>query len=232
MRRVCAGKSTSYAIGEAGELFSWGGRMCGLLGHGDKEDQPSPKRVETLRGVRMSTVEIGDGHALALAEDGQVYAWGGKMWREVFGDLGVDQQLVPELVEALRGVRVCSVAAGTHRSHAVADTGEALTWGYDGNAQDPHGCYLVPLSHDDEQWPCPQPEPVESLQGIKVDAIAAITSHALALANDVSVYSWTSWDAEKRGGLGSAPFVKRGRRAVPELGRIAELRAALPFGRS
>jgi alpha-tubulin suppressor-like RCC1 family protein len=34
----------------------------------------TPKRVEALRGVRMSSVSAGICHVLALAEDGQVYA--------------------------------------------------------------------------------------------------------------------------------------------------------------
>jgi hypothetical protein len=58
VRRVCAGASTAFAIGEDGELFSWGGG-CQGLGHGDEQDQPSPKRVEALRGVPVSCVAIG-----------------------------------------------------------------------------------------------------------------------------------------------------------------------------
>jgi hypothetical protein len=59
VRQVCASFGTAFAIGGAGELFSWGAGRCGLLGHGDTQDQPSPKRVEALRGVRMSNVSTG-----------------------------------------------------------------------------------------------------------------------------------------------------------------------------
>jgi alpha-tubulin suppressor-like RCC1 family protein len=76
VRRVFAGIDTAFAIGEAGELFSWGIGMSGLLGHGDEQDQPSPKRVEAVRGVPVSSVAFGMFHVLALAEDGLVYAWG------------------------------------------------------------------------------------------------------------------------------------------------------------
>jgi alpha-tubulin suppressor-like RCC1 family protein len=48
-----------YAIVEDGELFSWGTGEDGLLGHGDTNDQPSPKRVEVLRDVRVSSVACG-----------------------------------------------------------------------------------------------------------------------------------------------------------------------------
>jgi alpha-tubulin suppressor-like RCC1 family protein len=47
----------------------------GLLAHGDAQYQHSPKRIEALRGVRVSSVSVGWEHALALAEDGLVYAF-------------------------------------------------------------------------------------------------------------------------------------------------------------
>jgi hypothetical protein len=179
-RRVFAGQGSdiieaynAFAIGEAGELFSWGFGEDSCLGHSDEEDQPSPKRVEALRGVRVSSVSVGMQHALALAEDGLVYSWGvntqqsrsSTSWNE----------LLPTPVEALRGVRVGSIAAGGHRSYAVA-TGEVWAWGWDDD-------YYTPLGHD-EEMDCPVPKPIEALRGVKVDAVAATDSHTLALADD------------------------------------------------
>jgi alpha-tubulin suppressor-like RCC1 family protein len=80
VRHVCAGACVAFAIGEGGELFSWGVGDDGVLGHGDTQNQPLPKRVEALRGVRVSSASIGNLHALALAEDGLVYAWRGPSW--------------------------------------------------------------------------------------------------------------------------------------------------------
>jgi alpha-tubulin suppressor-like RCC1 family protein len=73
VRRVCAGDGIAFAIGEDGEVFSWGEGINGLLGHGNTRGQPSRKRVEALRGLRISSVSVGIGHALALTEDGLVY---------------------------------------------------------------------------------------------------------------------------------------------------------------
>jgi alpha-tubulin suppressor-like RCC1 family protein len=124
VRRACAGSCTTFAIGEAGELFSWGRGMFGLLGHGDEQSQRSPKRVEALRGIRVSTVSVGQSHALALTEDGLVYSCGRNDKRAVLGNLHVERELLPKPVELLRNVRVISVAASGGRSCAVADTGE------------------------------------------------------------------------------------------------------------
>jgi alpha-tubulin suppressor-like RCC1 family protein len=40
--RVFAGAEVAFAIGEAGELFSWGFGMRGTPGHGETQDQLSP----------------------------------------------------------------------------------------------------------------------------------------------------------------------------------------------
>jgi alpha-tubulin suppressor-like RCC1 family protein len=116
VRCVVAGSSAAFAVGDGGELFSWGCGDRARLGHGDMEDQPSPKRVEALQGVRLSSVSVGLYHALALAEDGLVYAWGHNWNYAVLGNPHVERELLPKPVEALRGVRVGSIAAALNRS--------------------------------------------------------------------------------------------------------------------
>jgi alpha-tubulin suppressor-like RCC1 family protein len=129
VRWVCAGTGVAFAVGEAGELFSWGRSPHGVLGHGDEEDQPSPKRVEALRGLGVRSLSIGISHALALAEDGMVYAWGSNMYGSTLGNPDVRRELLPKPVEALRGMQLVSVAAGGARTYAVAETGELWAWG-------------------------------------------------------------------------------------------------------
>jgi alpha-tubulin suppressor-like RCC1 family protein len=189
VHHVCAGLSASFAVGEDGELFSWGdgGER---LGHGDTQRQPSPKRVEALRGVRVNSVSIADfGHALALAEEAVVYWWSESGCLNAFCKLQGKGGLLPKPVEALRGVRVASVAAAGLHSYAVADTGELWAWGLDGDG-------LPPLGHN-KQMPCPVPKPIAALWGVKVVAVAASESHVLALASDGDVYAWG--DAEPAG---------------------------------
>jgi E3 ubiquitin-protein ligase HERC2 len=93
-------------------------------------NQPSLKRVEALWDVRMSSVSLGWRHALALSEDGLVYAWGEEQ-RAAFGNLGIPCELLPAPIEALRSVPVGSIAVANGRSYAVADTGELWACGYD-----------------------------------------------------------------------------------------------------
>jgi hypothetical protein len=100
----------------------------------------------------------------ALTEDGLVvYAWGRNVSYAGMGNPHVEEESSTKPVEALRGVRVGSVAAAVARSYAFADTGEVWAWGMD-------GADLVALDHG-ERMLCPLPKPFESLQGIKVDAV-------------------------------------------------------------
>jgi alpha-tubulin suppressor-like RCC1 family protein len=209
VRRVCAGIEAAFAIGEDGEVFSWGcfdswnfGRGL-ILGHGDTRDQPSPTRVEALRDVWVSSVAVGRYHALALAEDGLVYAWGANRDRAVLGNPHVERELLPKTVEALRGVRIGCIAATDHRSYAVADTGEVSAWGCDGVG-------YAPLGHGEHRHCC-LPKPIETLQGVKVDAVAAGCHHTLAQADDGRVYAWGR--GADTGALGVLPI--RGYLRVP-----------------
>jgi alpha-tubulin suppressor-like RCC1 family protein len=191
----------------------------GLLGHGDTQDQHSPKRVEALQGVCVSSVAVGEYRALALAEDGLAYTWSQNEERAVLGSPHVERELLPKPVEALRGVRVGSVAAAGLRSYAVSDTGQVWAWGIE------PGESLAPLGRD-EQMPRHIPKPIESLQGIKVDAVIASFYHTLALADHGSMYAWGSGIAAIRGALGLGASVSDAGVRVPTAQRVPGLRVA------
>jgi alpha-tubulin suppressor-like RCC1 family protein len=154
-------------------------------------------------------------HALALTDDGLVYAWGENNMQTLLGNPNVEWQLLPKPVDALRGVRVGSVAASGFRSYAVADTGELWAWGVEFSD-------FSALGHG-EQNLCLLPKPIESLRGIKVDAVAVASDHTLALADDGSVYAWGYENAAKTGALGLGPSVSDAGVQVPTPQRIPAL---------
>jgi alpha-tubulin suppressor-like RCC1 family protein len=220
VRRVSIGESTAFAIGEAGELSSWGMGGNWVLGHGDTESQPSPKRVEALRDIRVSSVAVGSSHTLALTENGLVYAWGENAERAVLGDPQVEMQLLPTPVEALRGLRVGSIAAAGLRSYAATDTGELWAW----RINLAYGT-STPLGHG-ELYDCQCPKPIASLRGLRVVAVDAGENHTLAVADDGSVYAWGHVRTAKWGSLGLGPTASLAQTAVRTPQRIPALRVA------
>jgi alpha-tubulin suppressor-like RCC1 family protein len=141
VRRVFCRRGAAFAIGDAGECFSWGSGNHNILCHGDTQEQISPKLIKALWSVTVSSVSIGYWHALALAEDGLVYAWGTNTHGATLGIPKFKRVRLPAPIEALRGVRMVGVAAAGNRSYAVADTGELWAWGVNG---------LTLLGHDEQ----------------------------------------------------------------------------------
>jgi hypothetical protein len=53
---VSAGDDPTLVTTEAGVAHSFGSGMSGQLGHGDMENQPTPKAIEAVRGERVKSV--------------------------------------------------------------------------------------------------------------------------------------------------------------------------------
>jgi len=79
VQHVDAGGCSSCAVTEKGEFFIWGGGEFGRLGHGDAEQQDTPKRVEGLSGVKVAAAAICGSNTLVADEDGVVWAFGDRM---------------------------------------------------------------------------------------------------------------------------------------------------------
>jgi alpha-tubulin suppressor-like RCC1 family protein len=116
-------------------------------------------------------------------------------------------------------VRVSRIAAAPYRSYALTDTGELWAWGFDSKS-------VTPLGHGEEKR-CRLPKPIESLRGVKVDAVAASDKHTLALADDGSVRAWGKYVAAARGALGLGPAVRDAGVHVSTPQRIFGLRVGM-----
>ena len=84
--------------------------MRGVLGHGDEQDQPQLKVIEALRGKKVVQVSAG------VPQHGAAGGRGGADLRQrEYGQLGhgdTQDQLLPKVVEALRGKKVLQISAG------------------------------------------------------------------------------------------------------------------------
>jgi alpha-tubulin suppressor-like RCC1 family protein len=175
------------------------------------------KRVEGLRGVSVSSGAFGLYLALALTEDGLLYAWGENRQRTILGNPHVERELLLKPVEALRSVRVGSVAATLLGNFTITDTSEVWSWGWDSLAGQP-----APLSAIASRRIalCPIRLSRSGASGWMRWPPHLITRWR---ADDGSVYAWGNSDAAGRGALGLGSPVRDAKRAVPTPQRILAL---------
>ena len=175
---VSAGGCHSFAITADGAVWSWGYGGFGQLGHGDRQDQLLPKKVEAFAGQRVVAVSAGAHHSLAITADGAVWSWGQGGSRLGHGD--IQDELLPKKVEAFTGQRVVAVSAAGSHSLALTADGAVWSWGW--------GAYGK-LGHGDAH-PQLLPKKIEALAGQRVVAVSAGERHSLALTSDGAVFTW------------------------------------------
>ena len=179
VRSASAGSDHSFVVTECGSLYSFGAGYSGLLGHDTTDQVLSPMLVGALRDTHIVAAAAGLYHALALADDGTVFAWG---WNSD-GELGIGRigrrTLLPDRVRSLCGIRVRSVTAGSRTSAAVTASGQLFTWGEGQFGQLGHDSILNERA----------PRRVELLQGA-CDFVVSGNDHTLVVMCDGSVFGW------------------------------------------
>jgi len=84
---IAAGHHFSLAIKNDGTLWAWGRNVQGQIGQGGSEPSsiPSPTRIGTDNN--WSNVSAGEDHAIAIKQNGTLWAWGGN----AHGQLGTGE---------------------------------------------------------------------------------------------------------------------------------------------
>ena len=204
---ISAGDGYSLALKENGTVYAWGSNSRGQLGNNSTENSDVPVQVSGLEGneilADIVSVSAGDGHSLAVKQDGTVYVWGSNN----NGQLGVGNDVpvnsfgyssVVVQVKGLNGERfltdIISVSAGDGHSLAVKQDGTVYSWGANYNGQ------LGNNSTENSNVPVK----VKSLNGEgvlkNIVSVSAEDAHSLALKRDGTVYAWGS---NNRGQLGN-----------------------------
>lgn len=116
---ACAANATA-AVGEDGNVYTWGSGAHGTLAHNDTQDRSTPEMVRDLSGSAIIMIAAGDCHMMACTET-DTYSWG---WNAA-GQLGLEHeedQLRPHIVESLRGKKVLSIGCGAAHTLAAVET--------------------------------------------------------------------------------------------------------------
>ncbi|EQC36549.1 hypothetical protein SDRG_05998 [Saprolegnia diclina VS20] len=192
--KVVAGFGHSMAIDSCGQAYSCGYNEHGQLGLNHVRIMTEFTKIPAFAGSFVKDIACGQQHNLALVISSpvhgsvaQCYTWG----LGALGQLGHGTRrslMEPELVTGLPEP-IVGVAAGSHHSVAVDETGAVYTWGHSEYGQ--HGVafngrdlydnrkYFVPVKH-------------ESLR----DIISVTCGSHFTLATDVHgvLHSW-GWNA-------------------------------------
>ena len=160
---VACGWETSAAISDDGQLYVWG-RTDDLLPRGEMDADGA---VKALRNVGLRTVVLGFSHALALARNGDAFAFG---TLNKHGQGGWPVRLVAS--------KIVQIAAGSTHSLLLTSEGEVLSFGSSGDGK---------LGREDAT-DCSEPLPVEFKD--RVVAIAAGCDHSVAVTENGEAFAW------------------------------------------
>lgn len=172
--QVAASSTHVLALGENGDVFSWGKRALGRDGEG-----LLPDRVIGLPDSIVS-VAAGKNHSLAITEAGQLFAWGSG----ASGALGFDsdeEEDRPVLVTELADHVITEVAAGDDFSLLLTDDGKVLSCGSNAYGQLGQGASI--------RSSCIA-KPLRALAPHKVVGIAAGFNHAACVTMDGHAFTW------------------------------------------
>lgn len=205
VRSVAASGVVAYCVLEDGSLWSWGSSKRGALGQGVGVVQsPRPRRVafvnenerepaERERPVIISSVSAGWGHALALAEGGEVFAWG---W-PAHGRLGRPCHI--RRGEGMQEEKEDESQGGDEESRGGGSNNEALkaspntspnaspNTSPNGFSSSPDPAFVESRLHALCAW---SPRPVPGLHGADVVAVECGNDHSLALTRAGVVLSF------------------------------------------
>ncbi|MBA0864601.1 hypothetical protein Goshw_004534 [Gossypium schwendimanii] len=187
---VSCGPWHTALITSTGQLFTFGDGTFGVLGHGDRENVPYPREVESLSGLRTIAVACGVWHTAAIVDvivtqstvsvsSGKLFTWGdGDKSRLGHGDK--EPRFNPACVQALIDYNFHKVACGHSLTVGLTTSGNIFTMGSAvyGQLGNPFADGKIPCLVEDK------------LSGKFVEEIACGAYHVAALTSRNEVYTW------------------------------------------
>ena len=190
--QVAVGGQQLMALGSDGNAYAWGSNTNGL-GDGTSTSSALPVRVAAPTGAapefRYTRISAGDGFALALGNDGQVYSWGsnsnGRLGQgSAISGNGLLPGPIATPVGADKAPVFTQISAGAYHALALDEDGHAWAWGRNNSGQ------TTPALSGDQTVPVQVPLPQGAPEGFAYTQLAAGGSHSLAIGTNQVVYGW------------------------------------------
>ncbi|XP_076754479.1 uncharacterized protein LOC143425501 [Xylocopa sonorina] len=130
---ITCGDEHSAVICQSGRLFVFGSNDWGQLGLGHKNHIGKPSCVKALKPEKVTYVACGRAHTLICTDAQKIFACGsdqeGQLGRgtSAIGDSSSTPVLVYD--SGTTGSEIVQIAAGSHHSLALTNSGGVLAWG-------------------------------------------------------------------------------------------------------
>ena len=172
---------SSLALDILGNLWSWGDGDYGKLGHGNRNQYPTPAIISAFNGCDIAGFHCGFCHSAAYTKDGVLFTWGtGDYGRLGHGDTNTYE--TPKPIEIFLGEHeVCGVCCGNNFTIAFTNGGQNVWTFGDGD--------YGKLGHGDtQQLLTPKQVDFEFIHAPFIKAEAG-EGFSVLLSKDGSVYS-------------------------------------------
>lgn len=117
---IACGFNFTLAWTNKGSAYSWGSGHNGVLGHGDTENQRTPKLIDLLKSEKIVHMSAGYSHCTAITENGRLFTWGKANFSALgHGISSKTDTLVPQLVQGVKDARQASCSKGENHGHTL-----------------------------------------------------------------------------------------------------------------
>ena len=206
--QVSVNWSFIMALDADGNVYTWGYNNYGQLGNGtatgddsdtyaaDPARVPDPK--DASKAFKATQISAGGSHALAVGQDGTLWAWGCDADAQL-GDGGYEDQSTPMQVrnpkDSSQGFKVAWVSAGVNQTIVGDEDGTAWAWGINNWGQ--LGINSTNETQDTPTQMSPPAGQDNPARGFTPAKVSAGGIHGLAIGQDGNAYSWGSnWYGE------------------------------------
>ena len=206
--QVSVNWSFIMALDADGNVYTWGFNNYGQLGNGtatgddsdtyaaDPARVPDPK--DTSKAFKATQISAGGSHALAIGQDGTLWAWGCDADAQL-GDGGYEDQSTPMQVrnpkDSSQGFKVAWISAGVNQTIVGDENGTAWAWGINNWGQ-----LGINSTNETQDTPAQMSPPAgqdNPARGFTPAKVSAGGIHGLAIGQDGNAYSWGSnWYGE------------------------------------
>ena len=188
--QIAAGANHNMVLASDGTVYTWGWNYHGQLGNNTKTNSNTIVALQTIgtpiAGKKIVKIAAGQGHSLALTDDGMVYTWG----RNDTGQLGnnaTTDAMLPVAVTVtgtpMSNKTIVEIASGARHSLAIDSSGKVYAWGHNGSGQLGNNSTVNALTPVAVQAPADK-------NIIQVSGSGWLGASSSALTSNGAVYSW------------------------------------------